>query len=396
VDHVRAIHEPVDSTHAERTSALTSNAGVRHGVDILNHVRWIAAAAVALGHLRNILLVEYQQVAHPGLFTRLFYFLTGFGHFAVIVFFVLSGYLVGGKVLSLLHTRDIDREWRKFLVDRFARIFIVLVPALLLSGLVLLCAASVFDSQLFLVDGWSRGWVAPIPHDLHAPLWIGNLLLLNGIFVDTVNVDGALWSLAYEWFYYMAAAGAVVVYRRLWRPHTIVFLLYVLVLAAGVVVRNPNVLIAGGSWVAGVVARHIADRGYLQSRSVWIAGMISVVIAIVAFRSYPHIPDPVLGCCIAFALCHSRWSTVSLAPDLGHRLANFSYTLYLIHVPVIALAAGSVQSAGFLQQRMPFDVPGTSIVIASFLAMVAIARLFAAFTEDRTQQLRNWILRAVL
>jgi peptidoglycan/LPS O-acetylase OafA/YrhL len=396
VDHLRAIHEPVDSTYAERTPAVRSKAGVRHGVAILNHVRWIAAAAVALGHLRNILLIEYQEVAHPGLFTRLFYFLTGFGHFAVIVFFVLSGYLVGGKVLNLLRTQDIDREWRRFLADRFARIFIVLVPALLLSGLVLLCAVFVFDSQLFLTDGWSRGWVAPIPHDLNPALWIGNLLLINGIFVDTVNVDGALWSLAYEWFYYMAAACVVVVYRRLWRPHTIVFVLYVLIVAVGVLIKNSNVLIAGGSWVAGVIARHIADRGYLKSRFVWITGMISVVIAILAFRSYPHIPDPVLGCCIAFALSHSRWSTVSLAPDLGNKLANFSYTLYLIHVPVIAFVAGSLQSAGFLKERMPFNLASTSIVIASFFAMVAIARLFAAFTEDRTQQLRNRILKAVL
>jgi peptidoglycan/LPS O-acetylase OafA/YrhL len=58
------------------------------------------------GHLRSYIFQNYHELAHPGLLVKVFYFATGLGHRAVIIFFALSGFLVGGKALAdILHHR---------------------------------------------------------------------------------------------------------------------------------------------------------------------------------------------------------------------------------------------------------------------------------------------------
>ena len=57
-------------------------------------------------HARSLVFVDYGELQSPGLWAKGFYFLTGFGHEAVMVFFVISGYLVGGKVWSLYRERS--------------------------------------------------------------------------------------------------------------------------------------------------------------------------------------------------------------------------------------------------------------------------------------------------
>ena len=93
----------------------------------LDHLRWIAAFAVVFQHARSLVMVDYRPDA--GLIAKSLYFATGFSHEAVIIFFVLSGYLVGGKAIRLAR-RSTEEQRRRFVIDRFVRIFIVLLPAL--------------------------------------------------------------------------------------------------------------------------------------------------------------------------------------------------------------------------------------------------------------------------
>src|SRR5947207_2354160 len=60
----------------------------------LDAARGIAALAVFLGHLRALFFVDFEELRHQGTLTKAIYLVTGFGHAAVIVFFILSGYLI--------------------------------------------------------------------------------------------------------------------------------------------------------------------------------------------------------------------------------------------------------------------------------------------------------------
>src|SRR5450830_102204 len=99
----------------------------------LDFVRWLAALLVVLQYVRCLWFAEYANVQNKPLLIKSFYFFTGFGSESVLVFFVLSGFLVGGGAL---------RKWRAgtysatdYFIGRFSRIYIVLLPALICGGL---------------------------------------------------------------------------------------------------------------------------------------------------------------------------------------------------------------------------------------------------------------------
>ena len=65
----------------------------------LDATRFIAAFMVLFSHSRNDFFLPYGELPtdDKGIFTAIFYALGRLGHEAVIVFFVLSGFLVGGE-----------------------------------------------------------------------------------------------------------------------------------------------------------------------------------------------------------------------------------------------------------------------------------------------------------
>ena len=86
----------------------------------LNISRWVAAFLVVIGHIRHLLFVDLKYVEHKTLFIKGMYFFTGFGHEAVIVFFVISGYLVGGITLERWRLNGADLA--SYFSARFSRI----------------------------------------------------------------------------------------------------------------------------------------------------------------------------------------------------------------------------------------------------------------------------------
>lgn len=102
----------------------------------LDIVRSLASMAVMFNHWRAFYFVDYQAVAPPmkTVLVKTLYFLTGFGHQAVMLFFVLSGFFISSSVL-----RNFERgtwHWRDYAIDRGVRLYLVLVPGLLLGGAV--------------------------------------------------------------------------------------------------------------------------------------------------------------------------------------------------------------------------------------------------------------------
>src|SRR6266851_431381 len=100
-------------------------------LDNLDLLRGIAAFLVLTGHLRAYIFQSYGEVTHTGLLVKVFYLVTGLGHHAVIIFFALSGFLVGGKAFADIFSHRFS--WSRYLLRRLTRLWIVIVPALLLT-----------------------------------------------------------------------------------------------------------------------------------------------------------------------------------------------------------------------------------------------------------------------
>ena len=159
------------------------------------------------------MLFRSVDLPDAGLATSLFYAWTGLGREAVMVFFVLSGFLVGGAVMRAGPAFD----WRTYAIARLSRLWVVLVPALLLTAALDTCVASSWPSILsgsHYAD-WQSG---PSPQGLYAKDWLtalGNLLFLQTLVVPVFGTNTPLWSLANESWYYLwfplaaSAAGAL-------------------------------------------------------------------------------------------------------------------------------------------------------------------------------------------
>src|ERR1035437_5865403 len=127
------------------TDSLTTimNKSTSHFLDF---VRWTSAALVVVTHLNNRMLTNLMNVPAPdrSVLTYGWGFLTGFGSQAVTAFFVLSGYLVGGKILlQIRQQRPIGL--RKFAVDGVVRIYIVLIPTIVLVGILDVLGEHIFQ-----------------------------------------------------------------------------------------------------------------------------------------------------------------------------------------------------------------------------------------------------------
>lgn len=101
---------------------------------LISLLRGLAALQVASAHLRAQAYPGFGTVENPPLLFQGLAFSTGFAYLAVIVFFVLSGWLVGGSFLNKL---DSDRAFQHYAIDRVSRLWVVLVPTfvvVLLAG----------------------------------------------------------------------------------------------------------------------------------------------------------------------------------------------------------------------------------------------------------------------
>jgi peptidoglycan/LPS O-acetylase OafA/YrhL len=109
-----------------------------------------------------------------------------FGSEAVIMFFILSGF-----VIKYSWEKSIDKSFKNYFLKRFIRIYIPLLFIFLLA---------------YVIKSYSEGSLAN-------PEWqtlLGNFFMLQDIISLKPNVistvymgNGVLWSLSYEWWFYM-------------------------------------------------------------------------------------------------------------------------------------------------------------------------------------------------
>ena len=381
---------PVQPIGADRKHATAS-------VPLLSHLRWIAAAVVVLSHLEQNILNKGGFVAATGPQVTGFVAkpLTGdggYGHAAVVVFFVLSGFLVGGKLVELLVSPRLRSDWPGFLVDRFSRIFIVLLPVLVLTALIVAALVWFEPTAPFVQTGqWTFDLAQPLTNDLSWARWAGVAVMLNDLVVPTLDANGPLWSLAYEWSYYIIGLAVVLAYRRVFSRWAVLVMLYGAALVGLSAFHQPNILFAGLSWLAGIGARLAFNAEVLRGRGMLLAG-IACVVLLLALEAVLPLPDPVLGLGVALMIAHPAWRRWRFLDATGERLASFSFTLYAMHFPVMLGIMGLLFAAGVLPPRLAFDATGFAVVAVIFAVLMLCARGFAFATEDRTVVLRKALL----
>ena len=258
--------------------------------------------------------------------------LTAPSHRAVIVFFVISGYVIAFSTLG-----NRRANIREYAAARLSRLYSVVIPALLLTLLLQWIGSLLYPEPYREV---SRGMDAA--RYVLAALFLQNAWMLSA--APPTNLP--LWSLSYEFWYYVIF-GACVLPRST--------LAKLLCAGAAAAMAGPNILLLMPAWLAGAVlfasknARSWTPVEGAGAAAVGLAAMVaaSTVLADLPFPlgqprffwSASFISDWIFA--IGVALVIGAVDTIRYPLGTPRTVAllrlfgDYTFPVYLYHYPVI-------------------------------------------------------------
>jgi peptidoglycan/LPS O-acetylase OafA/YrhL len=320
------------------------------------------------------------------------------GHQAVIVFFILSGFLVGNSAWRMI--REGRWRWRTYLIQRVTRLGIVLLPALIL-GFGLDYAGTHYlasSHNIYTAPAGQSMVTTSVGQDLNLKVLAGNALFLQTIYVPVLGTNSALWSLANEYWYYLAFPAllvAIVGSRSI--------LGRLINLGVGVcilVVVGPKIAMLFPIWILGfgvsvtpLLIPHHYRRVAMAAAAVQFIGT-NALARIHAFPSL--VADALPGVSFAlflYVILHYReplrWGVYT---KLARGFAGFSYTLYAVHLPFVTFMTGLI-----INPWGPWHKDIRHLLAAGFLVSVAYvyAWLLYLLFERNTASCRRYLSRSL-
>ncbi len=351
---------------AKQKMRITPNASI--ALDLL---RGAAAMTVFLHHA-NMFGLDGGALA---------WFRRDVGHSAVVIFFVLSGYVIAATLRPGGGALD-------YAIRRAARIYSVAIPAVLLTWLLDLAMVRWNISSEVPAYQLYRPWLYfPIDLSFAGQFW----RLSEPAFSNT-----PYWSLTYEVWYYVVFAIAVFA-RGLARWF---------LLAATIGVMGPKLGLLMPIWLGGVAVAYLWKQWRMPRGSCRL--LVLVTLGLFVLAKGAHLEDRIndvtrdsLSGLLPFPLGFSQWfagdygiglltmglvyglngAEFSFSPWLAARIAwfaNLSFGLYVAHYPLLLLWHGLMPGHGW---------------IAMGLAL-ACALAFAAMVEPQKDRLKRILVRS--
>ena len=352
---------------------------------LISLLRGLAALIVAAAHLRAQVYPGFDTVQNPSLPFQGLAFAAGFAYLAVIVFFVLSGWLVGGSLLNRIGT---DGVIRNYTIDRVTRLWIVLIPtfgAILLFGL----ATAALDP--------SRLAFAP-DNAYSATALVGNLVGLQNILVPEFGGNFPLWSLANETWYYVLFPLLVMLFRTrsTWRR-----VLILLTVAAIVQLLNSAILLYFSIWLLGAAFSRVRIECGPFLRWTLFLGLIGAAaairlkgksdISVDSFVQYLLFSMVFVLFLSSMQVTWARTRANEWVNRVGRFFSELSFTLYVLHIPLMGAMlhlAAPVLGNAKLDPNRPLHL---LVYLLLYVGLVVGAFLFHLPFEARTYQVREWL-----
>ena len=366
----------------------------------LHFLRIFSAVIVVISHAKDFFIKPLAETySNFELIARL---LMSLGGAAVLVFFFLSGFLVGGIEIER-HTLGSEKH-KKYFLDRVTRLWQVLLPALLLTYILnsfscgngrrsLYCSASIELASH--ADG------APVGDQSFNSL-IGSIFFLQPFKGSVFGGNGPLWSLSYEFWYYITFYSILILlYSFIRKKFTYGLVFYILLSVIGASFLSLDWLLLGIVWFFGALSKYAIttiDRNYsvknliiMQRHKILKLTIFFVLPAMICVRLIPRafIYCPILVfllfCAIAFSSDQIKVGSQVERKNLIVVGSELSFSLYLIHFPILALFSTHLTA----DDRWTFSAVSVTLVAALTVFCIFVAFLFAFFTERRLISLRK-------
>ena len=373
----------------------------------LDLARWICAGIVFLGHLRGTLFLSFEGLAAAdrGLLVTVWYFVTGWLGEAVIVFFVLSGYLVGAIACA---KSTVGRfEPIDYAIDRATRIFLPFIPALILTAI---CdgLGMLFFGDLGFYNHTHPQIHAKVNSDAFTTyftltIFLKNVLMLQTIASPAFGSNQPLWTISLEFWFYVTFGVFLTGMTAKGKPGAPwIWIVGGVALAA---LLGGNFLAHMGLWMIGVgagfVGRSRCERP-LAACFAFFACLLSFRFIKGAFGFGETVMLRNYAVAVFFAwllvsMRGARWSLLEYTRPFNSLISSFSYSLYLIHFPLILLLLGALYHTGYFpriaQGYAPTDPRGL-LAYALVVIMIGLCAFgFSRVTEQQTPRVRKLLRR---
>lgn len=377
-------------------SSLTNNHS--DSISLMAAIRGGAALVVAAVHAFQVFLLPY-------------FGLWGFAHlatsfmatYAVMAFFVVSGFMI---FLSTDRHRDADKNFRlaDFLSARVLRIYPPLIASIILSYAVyaFITSLNLHGASSYRLDG--DLFVSRERVDFEWDRLASTVFLLFNVVPKAsppLSINGPLWSLAYEWWFYLFAAATLGLNSRVTFGRILLFsLILIMFLSGGFLLWMLFII-----WHGGFLLGYLYKRGALQAsrfRLSCVSGVLVCLLGIVSVNGVETLQVLVEPLQRLGNKAHITMMFVSLIMTIGIAVAlkmnitgrwfigasNYSFTLYLIHFPLLLLAFSLLHPILHDQSLITSAVAGFFVLVIIILLSVKLANVL----EDRAR-IAGWLKR---
>jgi len=342
---------------------------------VLDLLRLLCALVVLAAHSRGIWFPSHWNDLVP----------SRSAHGSVVVFFVLSGYVIAYTTVNG------HRSAYQYAIARLTRLCSVYFPAIAIT---ILCALIALLVNPVIYADFDKG--------NNIPRYFLSLIYCNEIWFMSAApvINSPVWSLGYEFWYYVLFG--VCIYRfDGWKGWILP-----LVVAAFV---GPKILAMMVIWVMGWAAFHL-KKPQLRIGVSWILVAVIMVFSIALMLMLPPMPyafgsaplfygaafltDWIVGFFVALAI----WLLpTDIEPQLKESpslkrmriIANLTFPIYVLHFPLLVLAKCILPTS--LDPIFQWAIGG---VIA--LALCVILGLLFESYKNSWKDFFNWLLNTVL
>jgi peptidoglycan/LPS O-acetylase OafA/YrhL len=287
-----------------------------------------------------------------------------FGQASVLLFFMITGFLFTGKLLRA-DIREID--WLALFLGRLLRLGPLYAASMVVLAILVVCSSGLALHQ------------EPLQLIQHALQWMTFAITgapdLNGVQSTFLMMSGVVWTLPYEWLFYLSLP---LLGLLLGRRTPLVVIMICSLLAGGILLYNHRPMCALPFISGMVAARLVQSAGFLKFSASKAATFIIVaclaIIVLGFHRSYGLVPIFLVS--VAFSLIAGGNSLFGVLTAATSRLlGECAFGLYLLHGFVLYVAYRFVIGFSIAADFSPAHY--ATVTLASTPVLVLLA--YAAF-----------------
>lgn len=287
----------------------------------MDFLRIFAALVVAAMHIFSFVFPSYLNKAYH------------YAHSAVVVFFVLSGFVIA-------YTTNVkNRGIRQYAVARLSRLYSILIPALIISLLIELFLKQ-FNPETYLIINRGNTLIR----------YLLSLFYINEIwfFSSAPPINAPLWSLSYEFSYYL-------LFGLYFFKNEIKYFNYILIFSIFVI--GPKILLLMPIWLFGVLVFK-TPQFKVSTRKCLFFSFLFLFFGIFFINFIPSLPksigtsplffsagfitDFITGICFALSLWffpNVKLFNVNTQRFYHYirKISDLTFPIYILHFPLINL-----------------------------------------------------------